>query len=144
MKNFKTSKGLEQHGKTHIDTTYTKQVVYGLVPKAKACELILLSRVHAGDICEALEAYTHSLLNYLNTVKMNNVENLYNRLFNDVMKNSGKYFQLAKRAFVVLSTKFVEVLISSKNKDEMNDNIVTKNLTEKEIAGLQYLGGYVL
>ena len=40
--------------------------------------------------------------------------------------------------------KFVELLISSGNKKEISNEITTKDLTEKEVAGLQYLGGYVL
>ena len=84
------------------------------------------------------------LADYLNSVKMASVENLYNRLFNDIMKQSRKYFLLPEKASKVLAIHFVELIITSRNKKEIVDEITTKILTEKEIAGLQYLGGYVL
>ena len=40
--------------------------------------------------------------------------------------------------------KFVEMIIASKNKEGMPDEVCTKNVSEKEIAGMQYLAGYVL
>ena len=49
------------------------------------------------------------------------------------MKNSDKYFQLSRKAATVLCMKFVEIIISSKNKEEISDEIITKNLNSKEI-----------
>ena len=84
------------------------------------------------------------LVNYLNSTKISNVEILYNRLFNDIVRNSESYFVLEEKASRVISLKFVEILIGFLNKKEIVDGIATKNLSEKEVAGLHYLGGYVL
>ena len=54
------------------------------------------------------------------------------------MKNSDKFFQLSRKAATVLCMKFVEIIILSKNKEEISDEIITKNLNNKEIAGMQY------
>ena len=60
------------------------------------------------------------------------------------MKNSDKFFQLSRKVATVLCMKFVEIIISSKTKEEISDEIITKNLNNKEIAGMQYLAGYVM
>ena len=65
-------------------------------------------------------------------------------MFNDVTKNSQKYFLLPERASNVLCLKFTEFLISPLTKKEIVEQINTKNLTEKEVEGLKYLGGYVI
>ena len=106
--------------------------------------------MHSGQLIKEIKTYkideksVVELATYLNSIKMKDVEKLYNRLFNDVMKNGSKYFELSRRAATLLSIKFVEVVITSKNSEDTLREIVTKNLDEREIAGMQYLAGYVL
>ena len=59
------------------------------------------------------------------------------------MKNSQQYFVLPERASKVCM-KFSELVINLLNRKETVDQITTKNLTEKEVEGLKYLGGYVI
>ena len=116
----------------------------------KAKEMCTTSGLHSSTIINAIELYTIDensisvLVNYLNSTKISNVEILYNRLFNDIVRNSESYFVLEEKASRVISLKFVEILIGFLNKKEIVDGIETKNLSEKEVAGLHYLGGYVL
>ena len=60
------------------------------------------------------------------------------------MKNSQQYFVLPERASKVVCMKFSELVITLLNRKETVDQITTKNLTEKEVEGLEYLGGYVI
>ena len=43
-----------------------------------------------------------------------------------------------------MAIKFVEVVVSSHNTNEISEDITVKNLNEREMAGMQYLAGYVL
>ena len=149
MKTFKRLPALEKHTKSHNDDPfYTNQLVFSFV--SKAMEMCISSGVHANTIVDAIKSYKIDensisvLVKYLNSVKKNNVEMFYNKLFNDIIKSSGRYFSLPEKASKVICLKFVELLIASLNKKEIVENITIKNLTEKEVAGLQYLGGYVL
>ena len=100
--------------------------------------------INAIELCTIDENSISVLVNYLSSTKISNVEILYNRLFNDIVRNSESYFVLEEKVPRVISLKFVEILIGSLNKKEIVDGIATKNLSEKEVAGLHYLGGYVL
>ena len=118
--------------------------MFSLLLKAK--NMLYSSGLHSDGITEELKQYPIEeksvtyLTSYLNTIKMKDTEQLYDRMFNDLMKNSGKYFfKLSPKAATIISLKFVEMIITSKNKEEMPDEVCTKNLSEKEIAGMQYL-----
>ena len=148
MKSFKTAAPLEKHEKTHTECVYTDQIVVSLVKSA--IEICISNGIHDDITITALSSYKidaksiTALKDYLNSLKSNNAEIIYNRLFNDVTKNSQKYFLLPERASNVLCLKFTEFVISSLNKKEIVEQINTKNLTEKEVEGLKYLGGYVI
>ena len=102
------------------------------------------------SIISALSAYKidtksiTALKDYLNSLHSNNAEIIYNRLFDDVMKNSQEYISLPERASKVVCLKFTEFFITSLNKKETVNQVTTKNLTGKEVEGLKYLGGYVI
>ena len=114
-----------------------------------AIEICISNGIHDDITITALSSYKidaksiTTLKDYLNSLKSNNAEIIYNRLFNDVTKNSQKYFLLPERASNVLCLKFTEFVISSLTKKEIVEQINTKNLTEKEVEGLKYLG-YVI
>ena len=149
LKSYKKESTLKNHSKTHEDTFYTALIVFNYISKAK--NNIISSGLYKGDIQDEIENFepdevaVENICKYLNSVKMKDVESLYHRLFRDVMMNSSKYFtNISNRSAVVLSTKFAEIVISSKNTHEIAEEIAIKNLNEKELAGMQYLGGYVL
>ena len=110
MKSFKKSSGLAQHAKSHIYTSYSNQIVISLVSKAK--DNIISSGVHCQEIIKDLQSYSIreksvvELVIYLNSTKMKEIETLYNRMFNDLMKNSDEFFQLSRKAATVLCMKF--------------------------------------
>lgn len=140
---------LKEHSKSHVDDFYTDPIVYSLIIKSR--DIITSSKHHTPDILEEIENFvpTDTCLNnitqYLNSVKMKNIELLYNRLFQDVMVNSKRFFpRISWKSAVIMATKFTQVVISSKNSQKIEKDITTKSLNEKEIAGMQYLGGYVL
>ena len=60
--------------------------------------MLYSSGLHSDGITEELKQYSIEeksvtyLTSYLNTIKMKDTEQLCNRMFNDLMKNSGKYF----------------------------------------------------
>ena len=107
--------------------------------------MLYSSGLHSDGITEELKQYSIEeksvtyLTSYLNTIKMKDTEQMFNRMFNDLMKNSGEYFFKLSPAATIICMKFVEMIITSKNKEEMPDEVCTKNLSEKEIAGMQYL-----
>ena len=85
------------------------------------------------------------LVAYLNSHQIKNTVLFYNRLFNDLMLKSKEFFVNRNiRTANVLMMKFVEVLIANRNEKVVPTEITTKSLSEKEIAGTQYMGGYVL
>ena len=51
---------------------------------------------------------------------------------------------MPERASKVVCMKFSELVITLLNRKETVEQITTKNLTEKEVEGLKYLGGYVI
>ena len=117
----------------------------------KTKDIIYSGGIHAATLLEEVKSYSpddstvEELANYLNSVKMKDTETLYNRMFQDLMRKSQEYFRkLSWKAAAVLMMKFVEIIISSQNQNEITDAITTKNLSEKEVAGMQYLAGYVL
>ena len=117
-----------------------------------AKEKIIESQLYTHEINSKLAVYNMSeeeavkLTEYLNKTKIDNTELLYNRLFHDLMAKSSEYFLLPKDIASLLCTKFVEIVIfsNSSDKDTAAKLTTTKSLSEKEIAGMQYLGGYVL
>ena len=76
--------------------------------------MLYSSGLHSDGITEELKQYsieeksvTH-LTSYLNTIKMKDTEQLYNRMFNDLMKNSGKYFfKLSPKAATTLGEEIL-------------------------------------
>jgi p-aminobenzoyl-glutamate transporter AbgT len=64
--------------------------------------------------------------------------------------NATEYFpNLSSQLAVLLATRVADKIVSFSKLNESNStpaqaNVTTKDLTEKEKAALQYLGGYVL
>ena len=80
--------------------------------------------------------------------KKGDSELFYSRFFGNVCINATKYFTgLSRNAATLLTTKVADSMLAycKKQKDTATSasETVTK-MTEKQMAGLQYIGGYVL
>jgi hypothetical protein len=85
---------------------------------------------------------------YDGLIKNGDAEKFYSKYYAVIALNATKYFEgLSRNAATLLSTKLADRLLAH-GKDEISPNSansdVKKSLSEKEVAGLQYLGGYVL
>ena len=79
-------------------------------------------------------------------VKKTDAEKFYSMFYSTVTIKSTSYFAgLSKNAATLLSTKLADHMLSYSKKQECtNSSASSAKLTEKEMAGLQYIGGYVL
>lgn len=98
------------------------------------------------SIGEETEEYSELQTIFKHLVKKRNPEKLYSMYYSTVPLNSTRYFVgLSRNAATLLSTKLADHMLAySKEKAEMTVPTFNINLTDKEMAGLQYLGGYVL
>ena len=71
---------------------------------------------------------------------------LYKLFYSTVLLNSTKYFTgLSRNAATLLSTKVADImLVYSKEKSVFPYKDFEIKLSDKEMAGVQYVGGYVL
>lgn len=85
---------------------------------------------------------------YDNFIRTGNIEKFYSKYYATVALKSTRFFcGLSRNAATLLSTKVADSLIAYCKKqmespDKTSSSTVLKN--EREMAGLQYLGGYVL
>ena len=79
-------------------------------------------------------------------MKKKDQEKFYTMFYSTVPLNSTKYFTgLSRNAATLLSTKIADImLVNSKEKSVVPVKAFDIKLTDKEMAGLQYVGGYVL
>ena len=81
--------------------------------------------------------------------KNGNAEKFYSKYYATIALQATKYFPgLSRNSATLLSTKLADRLLAHSNEVQLSpnpaDDEVEKSLQEKEMAGLQYLGGYVL
>ena len=83
---------------------------------------------------------------YQELMKKKNQEQFYAKFYSTVPLNSCIYFTGPSRnSATLLSTKLADVMLTySKEKAVITVRNFKFDLTEKEMAGLQYIGGYVL
>ena len=86
---------------------------------------------------------------YKGFIRRGNAEKLYVKYYSEIALNSTKYFEgLSCNAASLLSTKLADQLLNhakvSLLPNSANYSDVQRSFSEKEVAGLQYLGGYVL
>lgn len=88
------------------------------------------------------------LLKELNeSISFENTERFYTTFYRNIVVKSEQLFpMLSYQAGSIFTRKFGDILLCYINKKNIpvNDDIITKNLNNKEILALQYLGGYVL
>ena len=124
----------------------------------KARAKILESKVYPQSVRDELRSYSFELndsaTEFLEIQKLckclmksGNAEKFYSNFYASVVLNSTKtYNGLSRHAATLLCTKVADcILAQRKEKGETHtpDHTPTK-LSDKEIAGLQYIGGYVL
>ena len=82
---------------------------------------------------------------YVQSINLNNSEKFYSSYYTEVVLNSQKYFpHLSEISSKIVSMKLADILLIKNKKGSLPLELTTKNLNEKELAGLQCLGGYVL
>jgi hypothetical protein len=98
----------------------------------------------------ALEKYAQIKALFSSLKRKGKVEKFYSKYFALVPLNATEYFpNLSSQLAVLLATRVADKIVSFSKLNESNStpaqaNVTTKDLTEKEKAALQYLGGYVL
>lgn len=86
---------------------------------------------------------------YEGFIKKRNAEKFYAKYYSEIALNSTKYFEgLSRNAATLLSTKLAGSLLNHAKEsllpNSANYSNVQRSFSDKEVAGLQYLGGYVL
>lgn len=87
------------------------------------------------DLCEAF-----------NTIKFKSKEHFLSEAYFIILTKHSDFFSndIENRVKKIFLMKFINVYMSEMEKSAIPEQINVKVLNEKEIAGLQYLGGYVL
>lgn len=95
-------------------------------------------------LSESSDEYSFLKTLYDNFTKSGNLDKYYSKYYAKVPLRSTTFFSgLSRNAATLLSTKIADSLIAF-NKMERESTNTTTILNERDIAGLQYLGGYVL
>ena len=80
--------------------------------------------------------------------KSSNAEQFFMSFYSNIVKCSEKYIQLPHPLCVTVATRFGEKLLAhfrrKQNEVVFNDPTNIKEITEREMGGLQYLAGYVV
>lgn len=99
------------------------------------------------NICEGSKEFEEIRTIFDGFTKNGNADKFYSKYYATISLHATKYFpSLSSNSATLLSTKLADRLLAycKESLSPVNDNEVEKALKEKEIAGLQYLGGYVL
>lgn len=95
-------------------------------------------------LSESSDEYSFLKTLYDDFTKSGNLDKYYSKYYAKVPLRSTTFFSgLSRNAATLLSTKIADSLIAF-NKMERESTNTTTILNERDIAGLQYLGGYVL
>ena len=135
---------------------FTADLLAKMVDEVK--QRIVNNKVFSKTIREELRAYSFTNLAeestefvelqkiYKQLMKKKNQERFYAKFYSIVPLNSCRYFTgLPRNSATLLSTKLADVMLAySKEKAVITVRNFKFELTEKEMAGLQYIGGYVL
>lgn len=162
-KKYKTRGGYERHTLTKhsqdsrgASTPFSNRLLEGTV--AIAVRNINAAGVFAENLRKELSSYVYQPLSessdeysFLKTLyddftKSGNLDKYYSKYYAKVPLRSTTFFSgLSRNAATVLSTKVADSLIAfnKKERESTNTTTTTTILNERDIAGLQYLEGYV-
>ena len=78
-------------------------------------------------------------------VSFKNKESFYKDFYTHIVRNCAIYFpSLQYKTTTIITRKLAEHIYNFKSKKETNEELFTKRLSKKELAGLQYISGYVV
>ena len=163
-KTYKTKNGLKRHtAAKHNQTKDGEQQLFTPSILVDIISSVLLkitnAKVFSASIRDELTSYTYELLEegteeftlikniYEGLVKNGNAEKCYGKYYGTIPLNSTRFFKgLSRNAATLLSTKVADCMLAYckrlKSSTESNEES-TMVLSERETAGLQYVGGYV-
>lgn len=135
---------------------FTNEMLAKIVDEVK--RRLVDNKVFSKDIREELRSYELTYLPeesmelaelqkiFKQLMKKKDQEKFYATFYSTVPLNSTKYFTgLSRNAATLLSTKVADIMIVySKEKSFIPGKDFEIKLSDKEMAGLQYVGGYVL
>lgn len=164
-KKYKTKGGLERHRaakhsqNSQAPQLLTQSVLMEIV--STAIQKIKESKVFSEGIRSELSLYQYEVLEegseefknlkslFEGHMKNSHVEKFYGKYYGTVPLNSARYFKgLSRNCATLLSTKVADCMLAFCKKeksvdDSCKESTVTK-LSDREKAGLQYVGGYVM
>ena len=164
-KKYKTKGGLNRHtGAKHSQTQdgvqqrlFTPSIPTGIVNSALL--KVKDSKVFSASIRKELNLYTFQQLEegteeftqlkniYEGFIKNSDAEKFYGKYYT-IPLNSARFFKgLSRNSAILLSTKVADIMLAFYKKETSatcNSVETTVALSEREKAGLQYVGGYVL
>ena len=126
------------------------ETICGLV--ATAGRSVLDSDLYPEYLKAEIEEYLISLTNETVTqlhfdiqdLQCTDTEKCYAVLYSKFMKNSKIYLQtLSESSSKLVMMKFVHLFVGSIQTKNIPESIATKSFSDREVAGLQYLAGYV-
>ena len=106
-------------------------------------------RSYQFEISKESKEFEDLQINCEGLAKNGNAEKFYLKFYATIALQSTKYFPgLSRNSATLLSTKLADQLLAHSKEVQLSpnpaDDEVEKSLQEKEMAGLQYLGGYVM
>ena len=161
-KKYKTKGGYERHRATkHNNWTPSSLTPRTLVDIVKcALQTTIKEKAFAAGLRDELTNYQFQELEegsqefatiqllYNDFVKSNNTEKFYSNFYAQIALKSTTYFRgLSRNAATLLSTSIADKMLAHVRQSKVQNSAavsVSSALSEKEKAGLQYLGGYVI
>ena len=158
VKHKECSQDNQQETHNHsCESTLTADILIGIVNDTKI--RITGREVFANTLREEIKSYQFNINEestefaeiqrlYHGFIKKGNAEKFYAK-YSEIALNSTKYFEgLSRNAATLLSTKLADRLLTHAKEsllpNSSNYSDVQRSFSDKEVAGLQYLGGYVL
>ena len=159
VKHKECSQDNQQETHNHSrESTLTTDILIGIVNDTKT--RITGREVFANTLREEVKSYQFNINEestefaeiqrlYEGFIKKGNAEIFYAKYYSEIALNSTKYFEgLSRNAATLLSTKLADQLLNHAKEsllpNSANYSDVQRSFSDKEVAGLQYLGGYVL
>ena len=116
----------------------------------KTCSKIIERDLHPENILKELQSFKPrfteliKLQKDLSTIKRTKYDLLYPEYYSHVVINSDEYFEcLTESSSTLLFIKLLDIIIAESDDDKISQDVIGHNLTERDVAGMQYLGGYV-
>ena len=76
-------------------------------------------------------------------IKVKNLDDFYATYYSFIVRFSGKHFPKLSEPSSKL-VRLSEFIINAKSENQFEDAVFNRNLSDREISVLQYLGGYVI